>query len=355
MDDLLAWMRSAGLSPSRALFERALKEGIEQVPDAPQALQDFFARVEATPTWVDWDQIRRGQRALRAGGADGIYVARDVVLLGGYQFAGFNKTLLRTGALEKGSNKRFAETLQWSMDVITEDGLQPHGVGYRSTLHVRLIHAFVRHHVAAMPDWNSEEWGLPVNQTDMAATLFGTLIAPTLGGLGMGIFPARGDLDAIAHVTRYVGWLIGVEERWLPHNFRDGVRGLCNSLTALSEPDETSPLLAKPMIDDPMTWNYTTLPWLRRRVARAQHLSVSSAFLGPSAMKALGLPAYTPPWYPLLRMPLNATRSVAKMVLPHGRDRATARGWREQQAFMHTIAGGTSTIGNSAAHVTEDA
>ena len=79
-------------------------------------------------------------------------MARDVVLIGGYMFSGFNQTLLRTGALEKGSNQRFAETSQWAIDVISVDGLASNGVGYQSTLRVRLIHSMVRKHVAALPD-----------------------------------------------------------------------------------------------------------------------------------------------------------------------------------------------------------
>ena len=61
------------------------------------------------------------------GGADGMYIARDVALLGGYQFSGFNQTLLRTGALEKGSNQRFAETMQWALDVVDAGGLDKFG------------------------------------------------------------------------------------------------------------------------------------------------------------------------------------------------------------------------------------
>jgi hypothetical protein len=115
------------------------------IPDSPQicrpaasSLREFFVQIEAIPAWVDRDKLRTGARALRRGLADGMYIARDVSLLGGCQFSGFNKTLLRTGALEKGSNKRFAETMQWAMDVISEGGLAPLGVGYRSTIRVRL-------------------------------------------------------------------------------------------------------------------------------------------------------------------------------------------------------------------------
>lgn len=351
MDRLVEWMSSAGASMPRQLFERALTDGIAAVSEAPAELREFFAGVETAPEWVDWDRVRRGQRAMRVGGADGIYVARDVSLLGGYQFANFNQTLLRTGALQKGSNTRFAETFQWALDVIEEDGLQPQRPGYQSTLRVRLIHGFVRRHVAAMSDWRSDEWGLPVNQTDMAATLLGALIAPAVGAIGMGQIYTPAELNDIAHLTRYVGWLIGVDDQWLPHTFRDAVRGLVHTLSALSVPDETTKLLAMPMADDPLSWNFNRLPRLRRRVARAQHLSVASAYLGPTAMHTLGL-RYNPPWYPLLRIPVNATRSIVALSLPGGRNRAAKRGWQQQQRFMQRITVTPAQIGNSATHIT---
>src|SRR5690606_24932921 len=193
-------------------------------------------------------------------------------------------------ALEKGSNKRFAETMQWALDVIAEGGLEPLGVGYRSTLRVRLIHSFVRRHVSAMPDWRADEWGLPVNQTDMAATLVGALVAPAVGAMGMGVVLAPSEYQAVAHLTRYVGWLIGVEDQWLPTDFRDSIRVLAHTLSALAAPDESSRQLAAPMADDPLGWHYDTLTGLRRRLARAQHLSITSAFLGRRVVRSLGLP-----------------------------------------------------------------
>lgn len=355
IDRLVEWMSAAGMAEMRALFERALADGIASVPEAPEPLREFFAAVESTPDWVDTDLLRRGEKVLRSTGADGMYVARDIALQGGYMFSGFNKTLLRTGALEKGSNQRFAETLQWGLDVASAGGMDPLGVGYRSTLRVRLIHAFVRRHVTAMPDWRSDEWGLPINQTDMAATLVGALITPALGSLGLGMVYAPADLDALAHLTRYVGWLIGVQEEFLPVSFRDAVRVLFHTATALSNPDESTKTLAMPMAADPLSWNYQRLPALRRRIARAQHLSLTATFLGPRAMRSMGLPMFVLPWYPLLRIPINATRSAA-MLLPGGLDRAAERGAREQAAFLATITGGSAArIGASASHIGEAA
>nr|WP_221333545.1 oxygenase MpaB family protein [Nocardia transvalensis] len=351
MDELVDWMYRTGMAETRPLFEQALRDGIAAMPQAPEPLREFFDYVEAVPEWVDWDKIRHAELVFGLGGRDGVYVARDMSFLGGYLASGFNKTLLRTGALEKGPAKRFAETTQWAMDVSSAGGMRPRGLGYRSTLRVRMIHSMVRRHVAAMDDWRGEEWGLPINQTDMAATLVGALIAPMVGGIGMGRLVTPRDADAAAHFTRYVGWVMGVEERFLPTGFRDSVRILFHTMTAITNPDETSVQLALPMLDEPLGWHYSRMPGLRRRLARSQHLSIATLFLGSDAMRTLGLPA-TVPWYPLLRMPVNLARSVRDRVVPGRFVRAAAEGRAAQLAFIRTLTGTDSAvIGGSADHI----
>lgn len=346
MDRLVDWMLDAGMATTRPMFERALEHGVHSIADAPQPLREFFDVVEATPEWVDPARLRVGAQTMNSGGADGLYIARDVALLGGYSFAGFNQTLLRTGALEKGSNKRFAETSQWAMDVIDDGGLELFGAGYRSTLRVRLIHALVRRHVAALPDWDADRWGLPINQTDMAATLVGALVAPLVGGIGVGLVNKPSEYEAVAHLTRYVGWLMGVDNEFLPTGFRDAIRVLAHTSMALSAPDETSPQLARPMVDDPLSWNYRHLPYLRRRIARSAHLSVSAFFLGPRAMSQLGLPALVVPWYPLMRLPINTINSTAAL-LPGGRQRASRRGRESQIRFVTAMTAAPAVIGET--------
>ncbi|MFI1462141.1 oxygenase MpaB family protein [Nocardia carnea] len=343
MDAVVDWMYRDGLDVTWPLFEQALRHGITEMRDAPAPLWDFFLGVESPPHWLDPEQLRRGARVYRLGGVDGVYVARDVAFLGGYLASGFNKTLLRTGALEKGPAKRFAETAQWALDVTAENGLRPGGLGYRSTIQVRLIHALVRRRVATMPDWQGESWGLPINQTDMAATLVGALIAPIVGSVPMGIIAPRRDLDAAAHLVRYVGRLIGVQDSFLPVDFTDAVRVLYHTLAAITDPDETTPQLAVPMADDPLTWHYRNFPELRRRIARAQHLSIAGALLGPKAMRRLGLQPYMPPWYPLLRVPVNLVRS-GLIRLPGGAERVAAHGRRAQEAFQRTLTGSDSVV-----------
>lgn len=347
-DRLVEWMFDAGMSETRPLFEQALAGGVDSVDDVPGPLREFFEPVESVPAWVDREKVELGARVMRSGGADGLYLARDVSLLGGYLYSGFNQTLLRTGALQKGSNKRFAETAQWAIDVITEGGLEPGGVGYRSTVQVRIVHAMVRRHVTRLRDWEPERWGLPVNQTDMAATLVGALLSPMMGGIGIGLVNSPREYEAAAHLTRYVGFLMGVDDRYLPNGFRDAVRILYHTSTALSTPDETSRRLAAPMAEDPLSWNYDNRQDLRRRIAKSQHLSIARAFLGSRSMRTLGLPTGVVPWYPVLKFPLNAVRSGAAM-LPGGRERAAVRGGAEQERFMRTLVRGGAEVGHSAA------
>lgn len=345
MDDLAAWIQKTGTATARPLFERAIAEGISSIPNPPEPLAAFCARVETPPAWLDADRLRRGAQVYRMGGADGLYLARDVSFLGGYLASGFNRTLLRTGALEKGPAARFAETLRWAMDVSGDDAMARFGAGYRSTLRVRLIHAMVRRHLLGTPGWRTAEWGLPINQTDMAATLVGALLAPFVGGMAMGMLPSPRDLDAAAHLTRYVGWLIGVEEQWLPTGFRDGVGVLYHTLTAIMNPDETSRRLAIPMDRDPLTWAYPNLPGLRGRFARAQHLSLATTFLGPRSVRRLGLWPYMPPWYPLARFPVNLARSASAQFLPGGHARAATRGRGQQQRFLELLTAAAEPAG----------
>ncbi len=346
MDAVVDWMFEFGRKQGKAMFDLALSRGIDAVPDAPAPLRALFAEVEATPDWVDWSVIERGVLAMRSGGADAMYVARDVAMLGGYLFSGFNQTLLRTGALEKGSNQRYAETTQWALDLMEVDGLRRGGAGYRATLQVRLIHSFIRRHVGAMKDWNAAAFGLPINQTDMAATIHGSLIVPTTAVMGLGLVQSPRNLEAIAQVTRYVGWLIGVREEFLPDSFRDAVRIQVHTLSAIATPDETSRQLAMPMAEDPLLWNFARFQRVRRRIARSQHMSVLIGGLGPGVARQLGLSPYTLPWYPALRIPVNLVRSVARE-LPGGLERAARRGDREQRRFLARMTAGGAQIGGS--------
>jgi len=253
MDALLDWMFDYGMARARPLFEQAASRGIASLRRPPAALRRFFEAVEARPAWVDDARLRLGAQVVQRGGVSATYLGRDLALVGGYQASAFNRTLLLTGALEKGPGRRFAETLQWALDCTAKDGLEPFGAGYVSTLKVRLVHALVRRHVAALPEWRMAEWGLPINQTDMAATMIGIYCVPGWGARLLGIATTRSERDAVAHLSRYVGWLMGVEARWRPADDAEAAQLLYAISLSITNPDETSRQLARPMVDEPLS------------------------------------------------------------------------------------------------------
>jgi hypothetical protein len=331
MDRLLEVMTRHGLREARAQFETALRLSIEAVPNALPELREFMAEVTTPPPWLDRARLERGAELFRRCGRTAFQVGRDVALMGGYQASAFNRTLILTSALQKGPTRRLAETVQWNLDCTAAGGMAPHAGGWRSTLMVRFIHALVRRSVAARADWRMADWGLPINQPDMAATLYGTLTVPVLGSRLMGMPQTRRERDDLAHLARYVGWLIGVNPRWLADTEEDSARQLLHLLLSLNNPDETGPLMARPLAEEPLTRPYPNLAWLRGPIERSRHLSISRAFLGREAMERLGLPAVLP-WYPVAAFPLNLLRHAVSRVVPGGLVRAERMGRAAQEA-----------------------
>ena len=339
MDSLLEWMYATDLSAGRKLFEQALEHGIASVEDAPEPLQHFFAVIDNPPAWLNRRQLELGSKIHHRSGVDGVYLARDVAFVGGYQASAFNKTLLLTGALKKGPSRRFAETLQWGLDCTADGGLQRFGVGFKSTIRVRLIHAIVRRHVQQLPQWKMREWGLPINQTDMSATLLGALFVPVLCSQILGMPLLEQEREAVTHHARYVGWLMGVEEGWLPQSHRQAMVMLYQLLLSISNADETSVQLAQPMMTAPLRQRSGFTARWRERYERELHLSLSRAFLGRKGMRNLGLPTNVLPWYPALALPRNLAVQALSRIMPGGLERQAQRGRAAQEMLLADICG----------------
>ena len=130
--------------PARDLYA-ILKEHHENDP----LLSRFWNEVTEVPSWVDWDQIARGQDVFyRYGGANLTGLAYQS-LLGGLGAAKVVETLARTGGFStKVANRRLFETTQHILQVTKSlSSIQPLGDGWASTIRVRLLHAAVRNRI----------------------------------------------------------------------------------------------------------------------------------------------------------------------------------------------------------------
>lgn len=339
MDALVEWMYEAGPGPSRTLFQQAVNQGIGSIADAPEPLKTFFQVVDTEPAWLDRQLLAEAVDFIHGIGLAGPYVLRDLALMGGYLLSGFNHVLVMTGALNKDTSLRIAETGQWWVDCTEHGGLERFGPGFRSTLHVRLVHAMVRRALAKNPQWDAQQWGVPVNQIDMVATYLGFCVV-MLGGLRqLGIPVAPRESKAVMHLWAYAGWLMGVDERWLVFSEKDGIVLLAHTFMTQSRSDWTSQELARALAQEPLQRKYPHFAPLRRQLAYHQHLSVSRFFLGKQKMRQLGLPDDILPWFPLLTAVPRFVSYVGARALPPLRERQRREGRAAQVEALRQMFG----------------
>ncbi|HVL00201.1 MAG TPA: oxygenase MpaB family protein, partial [Dongiaceae bacterium] len=252
MDALVDWMFEAGPRQAKPLFEQALHQGIDSVPNPPAPLQAFFAVVDNAPSWLNRAQLETGAQAAHLSGPVAIYVLRDMALMGGYAyFYSMNQTLARTGALSKDITLRLGETGKWLNDVTEPGGMSRFGAGFTTTIRVRLVHALVRRNLLNKPDWEASKWGVPINQVDMLATYLAFGPVTLLGARLFGV-PYRPKQAAdVMHMWRYIGWLMGVEDQWLARSEMDGLRKLHHCFLTHRLPDDRIRQLGQALRDEP--------------------------------------------------------------------------------------------------------
>lgn len=174
----------------------------------------------------------------------------------------------------------------------------------------------------------------------MQATYLAFSVIYLLGSRAMGVKVSRDEAHALVHLWRYVGWLMGVDERWLVTSENDGRIALYQYLLSQAGPDESSRRLGAALGDEPLERHYPNAAWIRGRWNRAKHLSTVRVFLGARGMASLGLPTNVLPWYPLLTAPPRFVFHRALRLLPSGRALLSRGGLAAQERYLATLTGG---------------
>jgi hypothetical protein len=291
-----------------AQFAQALEHGVDSVPGCPTPLRDFFAVVEDTPDWVDFDLLNSGAAAYRRLGTNAADVMLQLSLIGGYRFGGPTDLLVETGGLTGSTTvRRLAETQKWAVAVSQPDAMRRTGEGFRLTVHVRLMHALVNDRFETNGRWDIDRWGLPINQTDQAATLGLFNGALLLGVRMLGVRVSPHDSRAIMHLWKYVGWLMGVDEDWLCDNEAQQHRLNYHLLVTQSTVSRAGPALANAIVDAQRALHYPNSARMRGAYRRARLLSMLRYFLRAEGMDDLQLP-HALPWAVLPVLAMNTVR-----------------------------------------------
>ena len=208
IDELVPLERAA----QEALIARMLSARPGALPRSLQTMHDWL---RAEPFWFDAPRAQAGGEVLLRNGLLAGFVLGFKSLVVGYCSPGGNKPLAFSGRLTSDVNRRLAETARFVEAVSHPGGTQFSSPGFIATVRVRLIHARIRHALRGSPRWKAAEWGAPINQYDMAATvlLFSSVLIAGLRDLGVNV--SAEDEAANLHLWRAIGRLMGVDEELL--------------------------------------------------------------------------------------------------------------------------------------------
>jgi len=315
-DAAVAQMRADG--QGRALLDQALAHGIATVPDAPPPLVALFAQLEHEPIWLDHDKLTLACEVSRRVGPWGELALRNLSLMGGYLGAAAAKPLVFTGQLERVTPRRLVETGKFWLDVTTVGGLARFADGWKSAVRVRVMHAQVRAMLLRSGTWNPA-WGHPLNQADSMATILEFSAIYLFGLRALGFVFRKREREAIVHLWRYVGYLLGVDEHILPACEDDANRAMYLMAATIPPSDADTRALGQALADVPL--HAAGDGWLRQRGARLERtlrIGYTRYVLGDRAGDALGLPRtaakYLWPAQVPLRLGLEAVRASVPAV-----------------------------------------
>ena len=296
MDQVMRWVLQ---NPKlhRKYFETALYEGLDKLPHDVPELTQFFSLVERKPTWYDQVKIDKALQFTYRLGANNGLILRDLSLMAGYMYPGFNQSLILTGALKKQAATRLAETTKWWVDITEKEGFERYNKGFCSTIYVRFIHSLVRHQLQKSEKWDAETWGLPINQYDQAMTNIAFSGVVLLGIRALGIFPSAEEVDSFLHFWKYAGWLMGIEEKWLVDQESEGWKLIYWMQFAHPKSDASSISLGSSLSKEPFERKYRYLRSFQQKLAYKQHLELTQFFIGRKKMKLLGLTPQSASWF----------------------------------------------------------
>ena len=272
--------------------QRLLSDYLSGTPiasDTHQAILDqFFANLDVTPAWLNWDLIQQGIALSQRSGLTGLVVLRDYCLMGGYESAAINKPLIYTGALKKGAVKRLSETVEFWVDITGNDALKYGHIGFNSIIKTRMIHSFARINILKSTDWDSSKWGLPLNTWDMLATNLGFSLVYLVGLRRMGIHPLATEVTGLFHLWKYIGHLLGIPLEIIPETEEQAIEALYYWTMTQPTGDDDSKALAYALQEEPINAFYPRTKW-GRKMMREIHLFYNRYLIGDYSCNLLKL------------------------------------------------------------------
>ncbi|GAC01324.1 hypothetical protein GONAM_24_00800 [Gordonia namibiensis NBRC 108229] len=225
--------------------------------EMPASMRRLLQVTSTPPTWFDAAFAASGARAWwRFGTLQSSTLYQSLIY--GYKAQGFVRPLVATGRLGLGTRDRVQSTARWVAEATTPGAMLPGNPGWIATLRIRLLHAYIRDALTHPRDadgedqgWDEAAWGVPINQTYSVMTIScGFLALPLLVARDLGIHYSSAEREAITHLWRWIGWVIGVDDDLLPANHGEAADLFRVAAEFELEPDDSSKVLIKALLHE---------------------------------------------------------------------------------------------------------
>ena len=228
---------------------------VEQL-EMPASMTHLLQVASTPPPWFDPAWAEAGARAWwRFGTLQSSTLYQSLIY--GFKAQGFVRPLVATGRLGSGTRDRVESTARWVAEATTPGSMLPGRPGWAATLRIRLLHAYIRdvlRHPHGDPTddagaWDEGEWGAPINQTYAVMTIScGFLALPLVVARDFGIHYSSAECEAITHLWRWIGWVIGVDDDLLPPSYESSSELFRIAGEFELQPDDSSKVLIKALL-----------------------------------------------------------------------------------------------------------
>jgi hypothetical protein len=330
-DDAVEALAALDEKASRQLLELALERGIDAWPNAPEAVRALFAQLDHIPFWVDAEQCNLGGATFLRCRLGFVALAMSSLPLI-YSWPAGNKPLALSGHLVHRASQRLKDTTRFVFAISQPNALARFSEGFKMTVRVRLIHSQVRRLLRQSGQWREDCWGAPINQCHMAGTnlLFSVGVLDALSRIGYLFKPT--EREALIHLWRYAGYLIGVDNELLVAGEWEGHRLLDLMFTFEPRPDDDSRELVKALMQT--SSEYVRGFKLARPCGVELCYGISRALIGNDRAAALGFPKTAWRWLVPAVRPATRIIEAARCFSPAVQELAKVAG---PKAFRHLL------------------
>lgn len=271
-------------------IEHYIRNGVSEGDDVPESVKKLFLQTQTLPDWLDYDLITSGAELCMRANLDSLISLRDYCLIGGYDYAYLNKPLIVTEALKKGAVKRLSETLDFWVNATRYNALEIHAKGYEFAIKTRLIHSYARLSIKKhYKNWDTENWGKPINSWDMMATYIGFSLVFLHSLHKLGNTFSDKEEKGLFHLWKYVGYLLGIPEILLPNDKKQATEYFYLWTSIQPPADKDSVLLAHSLLNESLE-NPILKYQFQRKNLRYLHICCTWFLLDDEVCKRLQIP-----------------------------------------------------------------